>query len=355
MAKRLLVKKMPRKNQTSPSVTFDRIKIIENPIYSEKNKKFLAIQNQMEDCYEKKHFEKGLEVALEAKDRFPGNPTLIFSWLTFFLEALGKKDKELLELMEEACNRGAWWSKKAMLEILEKQKDHPKFKKIADLGEMRQKKALVDVKAELLVRTPKNYGAKNNLPSLLVLHGRYASNENSEQYWKNIVDRNDIILASLQSSQMISGAHFVWDDEIIAFEDLKCAYEILVERYGTDPSNMILAGISQGAELALIALFSGCIPATGFISMIPSVGSFSNQFISGNSVQNIVENIKGCIIAGEDDPRYDKTKTVYQFLINNGIACQLYSYPGLGHQIPDDYNQILLKSINFILGEKSSL
>lgn len=346
---------MPRKNQTSPSVAYDRIKIIENPNYSKKDEEFLVVQNQMLDYYEKKHFEKGLEVALEAKDRFPENPTLIFSWLTSFLEAIGKKDEELLEIMEEACNKGAWWSKKALLESLEKQKDHPKFKKIADLGEIQHKKALADARAELLVRTPKNYRAKNNLPSLLVLHGRYASNINSEPYWKNIVDKKDIILASLQSSQMISGAHFVWDEKTIAFEDLQCANEILVERYRTDPSNMILAGISQGAELGLIALFSGLIPATGFISMIPSVGSFSNQFLSGRSLQNVVENIKGCIIAGENDPRYEKTKTVYQFLTNNGVACQLYSYPGLGHQIPDDYNQILLKSVNFILGEKFSL
>ncbi|MFX0185747.1 MAG: alpha/beta hydrolase [Candidatus Hodarchaeota archaeon] len=345
---------MPRKNQTSSSEAFDRIKIIENPIYSEKEKEFLVIQNQMLDYYEKKHFEKGLEFVLEAKDRFPENPTLIFSWLISFLEALGKKDEKLLETMEEACNRGAWWSRKALFEILEKQKDHPKFKKIAESGEIRHKKALASARAELLVRTPKNYRAKDNLPSLLVLHGRYASNENSEQYWKNIVDKKDIILASLQSSQMISGAHFVWDDNTIAFEDLQYASKILVEHYRTNPSNMILAGISQGAELALIALFSGLIPATGFISMIPSVGNFSNQFISSGSLRNVAEKVKGCIIAGENDPRYDKTKNIYQFLINNGITCQLYSYPGLDHQIPDDYNQILLKSVNFILGEESS-
>ncbi len=342
---------MPGKNQTSPSMAYDRVKIIENPKYSDKAKEFLVIQNKIMDYFDKKQFEKGLKVALDAKNRFPENPTLVFSWIVSFLEALGTKDEELLEKMEEAFKSGGWWSKKGLLEDFEKQKEHPKFKKLADLGEMKYNEALAEARAELRVRTPKNYRAKNKLQFLLVLHGRCANNENTEQYWKNIVEKKGIIVASLQSSQMISGAHYVWDDRIIAFEDLKYAYEILVEQYGADPSNMILAGISQGAEIALIALFSGLIPATGFISMIPSVGSFSNQFIDGDSLLIKVEKIKGCIIAGEKDPRYEKTKAVYKFLTNNGIVCQLYSYPGLDHRIPDDYNQILLKSVNFILGE----
>ncbi|MFX0062441.1 MAG: alpha/beta hydrolase [Candidatus Hermodarchaeota archaeon] len=343
---------MSKKEQKKYILNPDSIDLQENQKYKERDIEFFNLNKQIMEYYVNDLFQEGLELALESAKRFPEIPCHTYSWITAFYQGLGKKE-ETIKALEEGTAQGAWWSENAIKEGFQELKDHPKFPEILELQEKKAMEEKSGAKAKLSVRTPKSYSTKKLYPLLLVLHGRYDNNATSEPYWKNVLEEKEILLASLQSSQMITGCHFVWDNSDVALEDLWQAYMLLLERYRIDQSKVILAGVSQGTDVALMALYSGLIPATGFISVAPSYYNFSKRFDNAKSLQSKKKNIRGYAIAGEKDPRYNRTKELFEFLKEIGLTGQFYSIPELGHQIPDDFDQILIKAINFIIEEKN--
>ncbi|MHA1967813.1 MAG: alpha/beta hydrolase [Candidatus Hodarchaeales archaeon] len=296
-----------------------------------------SVEAQMMECEENGLYDKGLKLAIDSIDRFPENPTMTYSWMALFYVLLGK-NKKSLQTLAEGLTKGAMWSPPFLEEGFQGLKDHPRFLEILELTRKRFSHNKDPDQAELLVRTPKSYSTSKKYPLLLVFHGRFDCNASNDIHWRNIIEQKEIILALLQSSQMQSGNHFVWDEENKAFEDLRRAFAILVRKYPIDTSKIVLAGVSQGSELALVALFSGFVAATNFISVIPAFGGFSYQLTDEDSLQ-----------VGEQDPRFSRTKTFFELLRENGVECQLFSYPELGHQIPNDFDQVLIKAVDFVL------
>ncbi len=333
-----------------PLQTRRAVRILENPKHKSKDVELHNLQRQMIDCLNDGAFQKGLKIALEAIYRFPEKPTLTHSWAIDFYTSLGRK-KKVMKMLEQGFRRGAWWSPKYLRLELKELEDDLTFSEILKIGEERFNEAKQRAEAELVVRTPKEYSDEKMYPLLLILHGAYSNNFDSEPYWRSVLRRRRLFLASLQSSQMVSGNHCVWDEEDVALRDVESAFSVLVERYPIDPSRVILGGISHGAEIALIAIFSNSVPARGFISVIPSVGAFIEQFVKRSSLKHGEKSLKGCIVAGEKDTRYKNTRVVCEFLSKKGVPTRFYSYPELSHSIPDDFDQTLAKSVRFILEE----
>ena len=202
---------MSKKGQKKYTLNLDSIDLQENLKYSEREVEFFNLNKQMMEYYVNDLFQEGLELALESAKRFLEIPCHTYSWITAFYQSLGKKE-ETIRALEEGTSQGAWWSKTAIKEGFQELKKHPKFPKILELQEKRSIEEESRAKAKLLVRTPKSYTTKKHYPLLLVLHGTYDSNATSEPYWKNSLEEKEILLASLQSSQMITGCHFVWDN-----------------------------------------------------------------------------------------------------------------------------------------------
>jgi enterochelin esterase-like enzyme len=335
----------------SGPIIVNGIKLHENPRLDPRKDEMARLEAQMTECEEKNLYNKGLKLARDSIARFPENPSFTYSWAAIFDILLGGNDKALQTLANGLAN-GAVWSPPFLEDGFQGLKDHPRFLEIVELARKKFSQHTDLSQAELLVRTPKSYSTAKQYPLLLVFHGRFDSNAANDIRWRSVLEQKEIILALLQSSQMQSANHFVWDEENKAFEDLQRALAVLLERYSIATSKIILAGVSQGSELALVAHFSGLAVATGFISVIPAFGGFSYQFTDENSVRNNKGNVRGCIIAGELDPRFSRTKSFSELLSENGVDYQLFSYPQLGHQIPDDIDEVLIRAVDFVLQEK---
>ncbi|MFX0051028.1 MAG: alpha/beta hydrolase [Candidatus Hodarchaeota archaeon] len=335
----------------SEPLVVNGIKIQENPSLNLKRAEMAKVEEQMIEYEESNHYNKGLKLAIDSIARFPENPTITYSWTALFYVLLGK-NKKSLQILAEGLTKGAVWSTTFLEEGFQGLKDHPRFLDILELSRKRFNHEKEKIRAELLVRTPKSYTTSKKYPLLLVFHGRFDSNAANDIRCRNIIKQKDIFLALLQSTQMQSRNHFVWDDENKALEDLERALPVLVERYPIDASKIILAGVSQGSEMALVALFSSFVTATKFISVIPSFGGFSYQLTEEDSLRSKKGRVRGCFIVGERDPRFNRTKSFYELLRKNGIECKLFSFPELGHQIPDDFDQVLIKAVDFVLNEK---
>ena len=329
-------------------LTDDRIKLIENPKFSKEDIAFQKSQKRMDEAYEHGAFEKGLQIALDAIERFPEKPTTTHLWAASFYASLGRTE-ETLSVLNQGFQRGAWWSADFLIGEFEDLKDHPTFSRLREAAQEKLEKEKKPAKPELVVRTPTEYSDNKRFPLLLVLHGANSNNADTEPHWTRVQHKRQIFMAFLQSSQPVSSDHYVWNNKETALRDIESAYSTLESLYSIDTSKVILAGISAGAEIAMIALFSGRVSAKGFIAVIPSTGTFIERFVKPDSLASEMNGVKGCIIAGEKDPRFSNTKIIHEFLTKKGVAVQLYSYPELGHSVPEDFDHALTKSVRFVL------
>lgn len=328
----------------------ETIRLLHNPQKKRENTELQNLQKLIERCLDAEEYERGLQISLDAIKQFPERPTLTHSWALDCLLSLGKKRKAI-EVLEHGLHHGAWWSPKLFKTDWKGLEDQPGFHEILEVLRRRFAEETAVSKAELIVRTPEKYSLEKDYPLLLILHGAYSNNENSQHAWMSILKKRPILLAFLQSSQIMSSEHFVWDNEDRALRDVKSALSIVLRNYRINSSKVILGGVSRGAEIALLSLFSGSTRTDGFISVIPSVGAFMKRFIEKASPMKKKDFVRGFIITGEKDPRHPNTKIVYKFLKEQGIACQFYPVSETGHTIPENFDMILNRAINFVLKE----
>ncbi len=152
----------------------------------------------------------------------------------------------------------------------------------------------------------------------------------------------------MQSSQISGDNQFCWDNERKGLSEMQQSFLLLRKKFNINLSKIILAGASQGARLSFTALLSDLIPASGFIYAFPSIGD-SNAFISNFKILKPLQSLRGSIISGQRDNFHGENKLLSEILINNGVECQFFSYPELGHVFPDDFDLILKKSVKYIL------
>ncbi|MHA2030495.1 MAG: alpha/beta hydrolase family protein, partial [Candidatus Kariarchaeaceae archaeon] len=139
--------------------------------------------------------------------------------------------------------------------------------------------------------------------------------------------------------------------EDIAQADLISAYTFLRQNFTIDPTKIILGGVSQGTSLMLNAVFSRGISVQGLVPVIPSAPNFISRYKETDPFQQ--DSLICCTIVGENDPRYQKTLEIMDFLEKKGVKTKLLSDPELGHQYPKNFNELLIQAIDFILIHKS--
>lgn len=310
---------------------------------------FQDVQKKVFSCYFSQNFNAGLKIALNARSLYPESLSKTAFWIACFFALLGDTEKAL-EALEEGLKHGAWWTRNLLLneQDIKELRKHPRLLEIAKLGDERFNEEKTKCRPTLLVRTPKSYNENKKYPILFVLHWRGGNNTEFEVYWNKVIEHNEILLCLLQSSQLSGDHQFCWDDECKGLLELEHAFLFLKKKFTIDFSKIILAGASQGARLSFTALLSELIPASGFIYAFPSIKdsyTFINSFKSVQSLQSL----RGCIIAGQRDNFYKENKLLSEILINNGIECQFFSYPELGHLFPDNFDLVLKKSIDYII------
>jgi predicted esterase len=326
-----------------------QIEIQINPKYKRSTIEFQDVQKEVFNCYFSQNFNEGLKIASNARNLYPESISKTTFWIACFYALLGDNEKAL-EALEEGIKHGAWWPRNLLLseQDIKELRKHPRLLNIAEFGDKRFNKEKTKSQPKLLVRTPKSYNENKKYPLLFVLHWRGGNNTEFEVYWNKVIERNEILLCLLQSSQMSGDSQFCWDDEKKGLLELQKAFFYLKKKFNIDLSKIILAGASQGARLSFTALLSDLIPTSGFIYAFPSIGD-SNAFINNFKDVKSLQSLRGSIIAGQRDSFYKENKLLCEILINSGVECKFFSYPDLGHLFPDDFDLILKKSIDYIL------
>lgn len=313
---------------------------------SEEN--YQEIRQKLQECFEKQEMEKGLKIALEIKEKFPDHASAAYFNLAYF-QALLNLTEETVETLEEGYEKGLWWAESQirLFPNYDQLVKNEKFYIIVNKYFDRYKKIREDTPFKWIVCTPENYDSSRKYPVLIALHQGDGNIEETEKKWKYVLE-HDVLLAIPQSSEITGPNTFTWMDLDSGLNELSEIHSQIMAKYQIDLNNVFLSGFSIGGTLALEATFiHPKFSVNGCIAVNPSL--IQPNVISQNFERAKKEGVKCCILAGTDDPEYEKIKELATLLKRENVHNKFYELAGLGHTFPNNFEEFLEEMMKFFL------
>ena len=307
------------------------------------------VQDRVFALYGEGKLKEALTEADRAARDFPDRLTRTSYWRACLHSLLGEKG-EALGILQDAVDRGAWWSEATL-------KSEEDLASLRDLSEFQAiLRAFVDLSAaaagkarlELAIVQPKRTGSASLPPLLLALHSRGATAPAFARNWESAAD-GGVVVAVPQSSQMCASDQYCWDDEAKAAVEVEQAYARLAEECRFDPDRVILAGASQGGRLAIKAALKGePFRSRGFIVVVPALRDISEFTVHLSAASS--RGVRGYMVVGDKDRFYKGACDLRDAMQVNGFACAMDVRPGMGHSFPKDFGETLPRALEFVLG-----
>ena len=187
---------------------------------------------------------------------------------------------------------------------------------------------------------------------MVFLHANQDTAQNNLGAWQDI-SNNGWLVALPQSSQAMWADSYVWLDYESGRDEVVERFKELTEQYSLDPNQTLMAGFSMGAEVALAMALNGDIETQGFLLLGPG-GPFMDDLEKWEPFieKGKKKGLRGVILMGLADntiPQDNIRKLVDTFNAS-GIPTELKTFPGLGHEYPEDFTQAVEEAIKFIFG-----
>ncbi len=198
---------------------------------------------------------------------------------------------------------------------------------------------------------PSPYVGAGPCPLLIGLHAGRSLSLKSIPFWQ-VPATHGWLVGVPQSSQALWSGGYVWDDEQIARDEIEAHMHGLMEKYTVDRRRVILAGHRNGGELATFLPVSGGIDARGFIAIGPTGALMDDpdqwaRILQGRPPRGL----RGVVLLGEHDPapRVAEIRRTVDIFNTLGLPCLLEIVPGVGSDYEPDYDQAILRAIDFVL------
>jgi len=310
------------------------------------NQEFFQTADPLFQRYYSGDYAGALEIAEELAVHYPKQAVHTYLWRICLTSRLKHVD-ESLRLFAEGLEAGYWWAARSLHQDpdLEPLQGLPEFERMVATSHARHMAAQVAVQPDLQVYIPASTAPL--YPLLIALHGRgYSPEDNSVPYWKHACDLGWLV-AVPRSSQLCWPGAYGWDDGELAAKEIGAHYNTLCVQHPVDHQRLLIAGISQGGALAVHLALGGNLPASGFLAVVP-----------GNSVTDGLEaliqsaqgsGLRGYLVAGGKDPRYETFKQIHALFLQYGIPCEMEDHPELGHEFPPDFEKSLENAIRFLM------
>jgi predicted esterase len=230
------------------------------------------------------------------------------------------------------------------LDSIRNRKEFKKIlKKCSQIFEEKQKES----KPEKLVFYPDNFDEKKKYPLFVALHWAGGNAEEFSEYWKHVLKRGYILLVP-QSSQLYGPKKYWWGNREKGRKEVIDHIIKIKERRNLVENNSIIAGASQGANLALIDLLLGDTPLNiqKFIGVIPPIHDVS--FYVPLLKNGVRKGVRIYIIAGEKDIFTKKTKELYSEMEKAGLQCKLTIIPEIGHEFPLNFDDYIDEALDYL-------
>ena len=113
-----------------------------------------------------------------------------------------------------------------------------------------------------------------------------------------------------------------------------------------------MGGFSKGAEMAVWFSLMEILPMRGFISVNPG-GPYIQDISLWEPILDNCERLgemRGVFVAGEHDPSVEQIRALHALLVSKGMQCELVIAPGLDHEFPENFDEVLGEALKFIGG-----
>lgn len=279
--------------------------------------------------------------------RFPESDPRIQFWRACMASRMGET-RQALSILQAAVDAGYWYSEQQLRrdDDLEPLWNLPEYNGLVDVCLERFAAAQAEAKPELVIVKPES-GA-GPWPLLIALHGNSSSAQASTEYWLPAVSAGWLV--ALPQSSLIGGPDaFVWNDWDLAEQEVAAHFQALQEQYEIDEERVVLGGFSMGAGLVVWLTLKGTPRARGFVAVAPYIPEENN--VVSLLTDREAQSRRGFVIIGDKDKGCCTiAHTLTTTLRENGNQIELREYADLYHEYPADFEHVLPRALEHIVG-----
>lgn len=304
--------------------------------------------NQAFKLYTEGDIQAAYDLLTEAEPNYPDHEQQLYEWRMDMAAKLGQLELAE-EILEDALDSGYFYREFALRQDddIQALQGRPFFEALA----ARSFRMLADAQTFARPRLDViDRGREENgkTPLFLALHGNNSSADRFKFYWQSLLNTGWLV-ALPQSSQVAGRDIYVWNDMDKVDKELVEHYRTLSSNYIIDPDKTIVSGFSKGGHAAIAAAFKALFPVSGFIGIAPYIPQMQELITLMDACPN--RNLRGFLLLGEDDRECTPGSLELQSeMTRRGFQCEVRVFPGLRHEFPDDFDQVLPRAIDFVLG-----
>lgn len=314
---------------------------------------YFQIINEAMRLYREGKLKEANDLVTGAGDLEAGNPAQMLNFRYCIASKLGDMELAIRLMREAIVERGYWYGFDYLLkdDDLQPLQDIPEFKRLAAISREREVEAKRNSKPSM--RTLKVEGSGNNQTRLLMaIHGNGDNAAVTAPYWQECL-RHGYDLALPQSSQITFWDAYTWIDLDKGISEL-AVHLRLIQSIGVEQRDMVVAGFSGGAGLALYTVLMEEIAPIGLILMAPWLPELDNwrEMLRSHGRKGL----RCWIICGDkDDDCLEGAKRLFSMLEESGVNAQLQIIEGLDHDFPTDFDERLSHMLHDLEIESSEV
>ena len=303
---------------------------------------FIELQRQVINLVEKKANKQAFTLMEEAKEKFPQKRDRLGHWISSLYVLEGKHQEALAEL-HDVIQHGLWWNP----EILVSDPELSALKPYAEFNTiLLECQRMYEAEKESAHAHYSTLGNQEAETVLFPLHWKGSNIEEFSKLWSHPEITNHYFMGFPQSSQLFSYQCYSWDDSTTAMKDVRKNYQTFIQQNHLSDKVHILAGASQGANIATqMSLRADVEEFHNFIAIAPAFDLKAFQKILKNQLN---PRVRGCIITGDQDPFYETALEAVHLFETYQIPCKLIVKEGMGHVFPADFPDVLEEAVQYV-------
>jgi predicted esterase len=293
-------------------------------------------------AYGSGEYARGLAIARAAHGECHDEHAKTWFWQACMHSLMGDTE-EAMAALRKGLDEGVWWSPR-MLDgepDLDQLRDTPGFMAVREECGQRWNRAQSVSRPECLVIAPPTVPWASR--SLFLIHWRGDTASGFSTYWRPLVDEGWTLIVP-QSSQVHDSASFCWDDTESALAELRQHLDDCRRKRGLVPSEMVFAGASQGARLALELAHENGSP---WLCIIPS---FPTGY-DASPIAAVPSHVSGAFLLGELDHSNTRARPIISALESAGAPIITRIMKGVGHDFPEDFAALAREVLAALRGQ----
>ncbi|MBI0583977.1 MAG: hypothetical protein ISF22_07095 [Methanomassiliicoccus sp.] len=307
---------------------------------------FTNLLNKGLDLYHQGRFEEAYQLMTENAGHVPRNDAQVYDFRASLACRAGRPDHCLELLTEAVMDKGCWYSQEYLTEDddIRPAAALPGFARLLDVCAERERQARDECVSDVLHA---RRGARDvRSPLIIVLHGNAQNAHIAQEDWG--AGEHELDMAFVRSSQIIFSDAYVWTDLDRGTADLKEQVGKLRGSGELEGREVIIAGFSAGARLALHAVLNDHVRADGMVLVGPWLPEIDDWL---DPILRAKDRVRGArIICGDrDEDCLPGSRKLHEALDRAGVPSLLRTVGGMGHDFPDDFTVTLPSLIRGLL------